>query len=177
MLLWLPLFAVAAALAAAAILNMQAVLMGSIHEQVKVTQSWKYLYGAAADSDAAVHWAEHSPWAATTTTAHPATAISATNISAAATTTPPAAPNAAKVLLLLLDVAPAVCCINLLQPAIRVKPRMAYRTPAILTCLACCIHGKNSNPAQNPEIDIGSCNCVPRTRWKLRRAIRQGRCC
>ena len=46
MLLWLPLFAVAAALAAAAILNMQAVLMGS------VTQSWKY----AADSDSAVHW-------------------------------------------------------------------------------------------------------------------------
>ena len=28
----------------------------SQYEQVKVTQSWKYLYGAAADSDAAVHW-------------------------------------------------------------------------------------------------------------------------
>ena len=43
--------------------------------------------------------------------------------------------------------------------------------------LGICIHGKSSNPAQNPEIDIGSCNCVPRTRWKLRRAIRQGLCC
>ena len=44
MLLWLPLFAVAAALADAAILNMQAVLMVQ-YEQVKVTQLWKYLSG------------------------------------------------------------------------------------------------------------------------------------